>query len=131
MKKLSREEAISRIENGLKCSREEAEKVYEYDCAVEHDEKTEYDLSPEKLKIAQKQAHTGTRKVPTTYNFPKKGKKPDEAKKMLILTIFNLLKEYSKLDLKEINIINEEKEILFQLNNEKFGLTLVRKQTKK
>ena len=40
-----------------------------YDKAVEADKKTEYDLPPDKAKIAQKFAHAGTRKAPTAYKF--------------------------------------------------------------
>ena len=67
-----KEAAIKRIMNGLKCGREEAEQVYEYDMAVDHDKKTEYDLPPDKLAIARKMAHTGTRKTPTAYKFTKR-----------------------------------------------------------
>ena len=63
MARNNREEAIARIMRGLRCTRKEAEDVYNYDRAVEHDEKTDFDLPPDKFAVARRMAHTGTRTV--------------------------------------------------------------------
>ncbi len=117
--------------NGLKCDREEAEQVYEYDVAVEHDQKTEYDLPPEKLAIARKQAHTGTRKTPTAYKFTKRERKPNATKGGLIAELAQFLAESSGFAVENLEIVNKERQIAFEIGEEKFELTLVQKRKPK
>ena len=116
---------------GLKCGREEAEQVYEYDRKVDHDEKTEYDLSPDKVKVAQKMAHTGTRKTPTAYKFTKRERKPNATKGGLISELAQFLTENSGFDVKSLEITNKERQIAFEIGGEKFELTLVQKRKPK
>lgn len=72
---MDKAEFIKRFSKQLDCSTEEAAAVFEYDRAVDRGEKTPHDLPPEKQKIAQSYARTGTRKTPTIYQFQKKRKK--------------------------------------------------------
>lgn len=117
--------------NGLKCDRAEAESVYEYDKAVDHDEKTEFDLSPEKQKIAQKHAHTGTRKTPTAYQFTKRERKPNATKGGLIAELAEFLGKNSGFAVENLEITNKERQVAFEIGNEKFELTLVQKRKPK
>lgn len=117
--------------DGLKCDRAEAEQVYEYDKAVDHDEKTEFDLPPDKLKIAQKQAHTGTRKTPTAYKFTKRERKPNATKGGLITELAKFLTESSEFSTENVEITNKERQIAFEIGGEKFELTLVQKRKPK
>lgn len=116
---------------GLKCDRAEAEQVYEYDRKVDHDEKTEFDLSPEKLAIARKQAHTGTRKTPTAYKFTKRERKPNATKGGLVSELAQFLAENSGFDVKSLEITNKERQIAFEIGGERFELTLVQKRKPK
>lgn len=127
----SKETAIQRIMDGLKCDRAEAEQVYEYDKAVDHDEKTEFDLPPDKLKIAQKQAHTGTRKTPTAFKFTKRERKPNATKGGLIAELAQFLSENSGFAVENLEITNKERQIAFEIGGEKFELTLVQKRKPK
>lgn len=64
-----------------------------YDKAVEADKKTEYDLPPEKAKIAQKFAHAGTRKQPTAYKFTTRQRKPNATKGGIIAELAEFLEK--------------------------------------
>lgn len=129
--KEDKEVAIQRIMAGLKCDRQEAEQVYEYDRAVDHDEKTEHDLPPDKLAIARKQAHTGTRKTPTAYKFTKRERKPNATKGGLISELAQFLTENSDFAVEKLEITNKERQIAFEIGGEKFELTLVQKRKPK
>lgn len=120
-----------RIMNGLKCDRKEAEEVYECDRAIDHDEKMDFDLSAEKLEIARKQAHTGTRKTPTAYKFSKRERKPNATKGGLIAELAQFLSENSGFAVENLEITNKERQIAFEIGGEKFELTLVQKRKPK
>lgn len=117
--------------NGLKCSREEAENIRAYDKAVDHDEKTEFDLPPDKLKAAQKFAHAGTRKVPTAYKFDKRPRKENATKAGIIAEIAQFLTENSQFSVENLQITNKERQIAFEIGGEKFEFTLVQKRKPK
>ena len=124
-------QAIERIMNGLHCSAEEAEDVYKYDKAVDHDEKTDFDLPPEKLKTAQKFAHAGTRKAPTAYKFSKRERKPNATKGGIIAEIATFLTGNSAFSVENLEITNKERQIAFEIGGEKYELTLVQKRKPK
>lgn len=123
--------AIQRIMDGLKCSREEAESVYEYDKAVDHDEKTAFDLPPDKAKVAQKMAHTGTRKAPMIPRLTPRERKPNATKGAIIANLTQFLEEMSDFDVKNLQIVNKERQIAFEIGEDKFELTLVQKRKPK
>lgn len=103
-----------------------------YDKAVEREEKTEYDLSPEQQKTARKFTRTGTRKTPTVYKFTKKERKPDETKSELIAELANFLEKNTDFSIKNLQITNKTRQISFMMGEETFELTLTRKnKTKK
>ena len=74
----------------LNISEAEARHVIEYDKAIDRGEKTEYDLPEDKLNVARKFAHTGTRK-PTAYKFTKRERKPNATKAGIIKGCLYLL----------------------------------------
>ena len=117
--------------DGLKCDKEEAERIYDYDKAVDHDEATEFDLPPDKLKIAQKFAHTGTRKNPPVYKFTKRERKPNATKGGIIAEIAQFLTESSEFSVTNLEITNKERQISFEIGADKFELTLVQKRKPK
>lgn len=127
----SKEVAIERIMRGLKCSRAEAEDVYDYDCKVKRDEKTEYDLPPDKMKIAQMYTRTGTRKMPTAYKFTKRERKPNATKGGLIEEFATFLTEKSDFAVENVQIVNKERQIQFTIGENTFEITLVQKRKPK
>lgn len=116
---------------GLKCSKEEAEEVFRYDQAVDHDEKTEYDLTPIQKKVAQIYTRTGTRKTPTIYTFAKKERKPNATKGGIISELAAFLLEKSDFDVADVQITNKERQIAFGIGEDRFELTLVQKRKSK
>ena len=122
-----KEESISRIIAGLRCSREEAEEVYEYDLKVEHGEKTEYDLDAEHLKNARKATHAGVRKMPV-YTFTQRAKKSDATKQEIVEALTEFL---GKENVSNIQVLNKERLISFQIGDDTYELTLVHKRRKK
>lgn len=122
---------IKRIMHGLKCSEEEAKEVLAYDKAIEHGEKTPYDLPQDKLEVARKFAHTGTRKQPTVYKFTQRERKPNATKAGIIAELFTFLTENSGFAVENAEITNKERQIAFKIGEDSFELTLVQKRKPK
>lgn len=102
-----------------------------YDKAVERGEKTEFDLAPDKAKIAQKFAHAGTRKAPTAYKFPQKQRKPNATKGGIIAELAEFLEKHSQFNIEGLDITNKERQIAFKIGDDAFELTLVQKRKPK
>lgn len=129
MAKETKEEAIARIMKGLHCSEEEALEVYEYDDKVNHGKRTEYDLTGEKFEVARKQAHvkehakSGSRKKPE--------RKPNELKGTLIAAFADFLNSCDAIPVDLVEITNKERQIAFEVGEERFELTLTQKRKPK
>lgn len=117
--------------NGLKCGREEAERVYQYDMDLKDGVKTEYDLSQEQLKVERQMARTGTRKAPTVFKFTKRERKPNATKGGIIEELSRFLAENSEFSVENVEIVNKERQIAFVIGADKFELTLVQKRKPK
>lgn len=127
-----KEEAIKRIMNGLKCSRAEAEAVQIYDEAVDHDKETEFDLPPEKARIAQKFAHTGTkeRKKPFVPDLKPRERKPNATKGGIIAEIAGFIEKNSNFAIKNFQIPNKEGKIAFKIGEKWYTIALTEHRTK-
>ena len=112
-------EQLQRIISGLKCSEAEAVEILQYDKAVDHNEKTPYDLSPKQNKVAQSYTHAGTRK-PTIYNFSKRERKPNEPKQFLI----DLLKNALTPEVENCEVTNAERQLDFTYGGVKYRIVL-------
>lgn len=110
---------------------EEAKDILAYDKAVEADERTKYDLPPDKAKVAQKMAHTGTRKKPTVYKFEKRQRKPNATKGGIIAELADFMEHNSNFAVHDLAITNKERQIAFMIGEETYELTLVQKRKKK
>lgn len=113
----------------MKCSKEEAEDIYEYDKKIDKakdSERLEYDLTAEQRQVERKMARTGTRNVTTP---PKKVKRDtsDITKEGIISQLYEFLVE---IGLENLKIINKTRQIGFDIKDEHFTLTLTR-NTKK
>lgn len=124
-------EQLNRIMENLGVSEQEARDIMAYDKAVEKGEKTAYDLPQEKLEVARKFAHTGTRKNPTVYKFTKRERKPNATKASIIAELFKFLTENSDFATENVTIMNKERMIGFKIGEESYELTLVQKRKPK
>lgn len=110
---------------------QEARDILAYDKAVEAGEKTEHDLPPDKAKAAQKFAHAGTRRTPTTYKFNKRERKPNATKGGIIAELAEFMEKHSNFNVSNLVITNKERQISFEVGAETFELTLVQKRKPK
>lgn len=117
----------ARIMKNLNVSAEEADEIIEYDKRIDRGERCEYDLDPIAEKLAKKFANVGTKK-PTVYKFDKrKTKKENPTKTQIIAEIAEFLAK----KVENLQITNAERQIYFELDSEKFELTLVQKRKAK
>ena len=100
------------------------------DKAVDKGEKL-FELSAEQKKVAKKYAGTGTKKR-TVYKFDTaKKKKENPIKQKIIAEIERFLNENSEICAENIQIINAERQIFFQIGSNDYELTLVQKRKAK
>lgn len=127
-----KEMRLSRIQEGLNCSREEAEEVLEYDIQVEKTSSgLEYDLTKEQNKVAQSFAKIGSRKTPTVYDFKQRARKENPTKASIIEEIAKFLIENSENACENVTITNKERQIAFSIGENNYEFTLVQKRAKK
>ena len=100
------------------------------DKAVDKGEKL-FELSAEQKKVAKKYAGTGTKKR-TVYKFDTaKKKKENPVKQKIITEIERFLNENSEICAENVQIINAERQIFFQIGSNDYELTLVQKRKTK
>lgn len=117
----------------LKISEEEAKQLIDDDKAIDQGKKMDFDLPPDKLKIAREYTKCGTRKTPTVYSFDTSERKHKEnpTKASIIAELAKFLQEASENDCKEVNITNKERQIAFTIGDTRYELTLVQKRAPK
>lgn len=114
----------------LRVSAEEAEDIIAYDKAVDRGEKTKYDLTTEQEKETRKYRQADRK--PTVYNWQgKRERKPNATKGGLIAELFKFLTENSEFAVENAEITNKERQIAFQIGEDRFELTLVQKRKPK
>lgn len=113
----------------LEVSEKEAEEILAYDNAVDSGMKTQYDLTKEQEKETRKYRQADRKR--TSYNFPKRERKPNATKGGLIQELYKFLCENSEFSTENVTILNKERQIGFQIGENKFELTLVQKRTPK
>lgn len=124
------ESQVQRIMEGLKVSEAEAKAILAEDKQIDRGERMDFDLSPEKEKIAKKYAKSGTRK-PTVYNFNARKRKPNLTKSGIIEELFDFLQKSEVNTYTEVEITNKERQIAFTCGENKYELTLVQKRKPK
>ena len=122
----SQKQKIMRI---LEVDEQAADEILAYDKAVEQGKKTEYDLTSEQEKQTRKYRQADRK--PTAWNFTKRERKPNATKGGLIQEFFEFLTEKSSFSTENVIILNKERQISFQIGEDKFELTLVQKRKKK
>lgn len=121
---MSRYDKLNLTEEGKK-------ELLAYDKAVERGEKTEYDATPDQLKVERLMARTGTRKAPIAYKFTQRQRKPNATKGGIIAELVEFLEKNSQFSVENVVITNKERQIAFQIGENKFELTLVQKRAAK
>ncbi len=116
----------------LDCTEEEALDIIAQDKAIDQGKRVEFDLDPEREKMAKKMANTGTKRPPV-YNFDTRGKvrKENPTKAGIIAELAKFLEENSKNACENVEITNKERQIAFKVGKNDFELTLVQKRAKK
>ena len=104
--------------------------ILAYDKAVERGEATEYDLTPEQQRVAQKYTRTGTRKKPMIPNLKARQRKPNATKGGIIAELAEFLANASEFSIDNVQIVNKERQIAFTVGDTGFELTLVQKRKK-
>lgn len=100
------------------------------DKSVDRGEKL-FELSAEQKKVAKKYAGIGTKKR-TVYKFDTaKKKKENPVKQNIITEIERFLNENSEICAENVQIINAERQIFFQIGSNDYELTLVQKRKAK
>lgn len=126
MAKLDKEQQIALFVQKLEISREDAEKLFEYDRAVDRNEQTPYDLTAEQQKVVSKM--TRADRKPTAYQFTKRERKPNVTKAGIIAALATFLKETDAFSAENVEITNKERQIRFGSTGETFELTLIQKR---
>ena len=114
-KPVKNEKTIAEYMKKNKCSREEAIELIDYDIAVENDEETEYDLTPEQEKNVQEM----NKKVP-------------HKKLSNVQEIAEFFKEEAQCQMYEnVHIVNKNRMISFSVGEKNFEVTLIEKRPPK
>lgn len=98
---------------------EEITDVLETDKRIDRGEKL-FEL-PDELKAGAKKARQAGRK-PTTYDFSKRERKPNDSKRAIITALAETARELA--DSGEVDITNIEREMLFVANGVKYKIVL-------
>ena len=114
---------------------EEIEDVIKADDAIDHGEKVDFDLDPEKEKEAKKYIKSGTRKAPVNYQLDntggKRNRKENPTKGAIIAELAKFLTENSENACENVEITNKERQIAFSISGNNYELTLVQKRPPK
>ena len=120
---------VLKLMNTLDISEQEAKEVLAYDRAIDQGKPTPYDFTPEQEKNTRKFRQAERKR--TAYNFTKRERKPNATKGGLIQEFYEFLTEKSGFSTENVEILNKERQIGFQIGEDKFELTLVQKRRPK
>lgn len=98
---------------------EEIADIFESDKRIDRGEKL-FELEKE-LQAGAKKARRADRK-PTSYEFTKRERKPNESKREIIAVLADVIRDIA--DNNEVNITNIEREFLFTANGIKYKIVL-------
>lgn len=123
-------ERLERIKSKFPDPKEAAD-ILAYDKAVERNEPTKYDLPPDKLKVAQQFARTGTRKVPMIPNLPKKQYKRNATQDGIIDDLQKYLASESPFEVENVARGEKGYTLEFAIGSDRFKLTVGKMREKK
>lgn len=123
LSKAEREKQIERSMRILKIDRAEAEQLVDYDDETDRMTMTEInaEMTAEQRKNVKEMSKTGSKK-PTTYSFKQKKAKKDTEKEQIVSNLAELVKNFAQ----NVEIVNKNREISFQVGQNDYSLTLVK-----
>ena len=101
---------------------DEAQELMDYDNKVDHNKKTEYDLTPEQEKATRQ--YRQTPRAPTNFKWTKRERKPNELKREIIARLHQFIAESWAENAENLAISNVERQIDFTIGGENFSITL-------
>lgn len=107
------------------------EEMLEDDKVVDQGGTLPWDMSKEEHKKAMKNANATEHKKPTVYDFSKRERKENPTKAGIVAELAKFLEENSEYATENVAITNKERQISFQIGEEKYELTLVQKRKPK
>lgn len=129
---LSKEDEIKRVNlMRLGMTEKEALDVIACDHEIDRGIAQEFDLDPEREKMAKKFANATTKKKPTVYDFKQRERKANPTKASIIAEIAKFLAEDSENACENVNVTNKERQIAFKIGDNDYELTLVQKRKPK
>ena len=136
MTRLTKEDERKKIAlmSQLHLTEAEALDVIEADKEIDRGEKMEFDLPPDKEKVAKEYAKISAKKekkAPTVYKFDKRERKKNATKQGIIEELAKFLTEQSEIAYENVAVTNAERQIAFSIGEDNFELTLVQKRKPK
>lgn len=130
---LSKEDATKKRNlMALGMTEAEALDVIECDHEIDRGIPQEFDLDPEREKMAKKFANSTTKKkAPMVLNLTKRERKPNATKGAVMAELFKFLSEQSENALDDVQLVNAEREIDFKIGEDSFTLVLTQKRKPK
>lgn len=118
----------------LGMSEQEIVEVLKADEAIDHGAKL-FELDPEKEKVSKEARKAGTRKAPVAYKLDntdgKRSRKENATKAGIIAELVTLFTENSQFSIENIEILNKERQIGFNIGTERYEITLIQKRKPK
>ena len=115
----------------LGMTEQEALDVVACDHEIDRGIAQDFDLDPEREKMAKKFANATTKKKPTVYDFKQRERKANPTKASIIAELAKFLAEDSENACEGVNITNKERQIAFRIGENDYELTLVQKRKPK
>ena len=129
---LSKEDETKKVNlMRLGMTEKEALDVIACDHEIDRGIAQEFDLDPEREKMAKKFANATTKKKPTVYDFKQRERKANPTKASIIAELAKFLAEDSENACEGVNITNKERQIAFRIGENDYELTLVQKRKPK
>ena len=129
------EKRIKFLMKQLGISRQEAIELEGYDDAVDHNRKTEHDLTPEQEAVVKE---LNRKKEHKKYGHVNRERKPNETKEGIVAALADFLENECEFDLKgetiycdDVQITNKNRMIHFICNGKEYDLQLIEKRTPK
>ena len=115
----------------LGMTEQEALDVVACDHEIDRGIAQDFDLDPEREKMAKKFANATTKKKPTVYDFKQRERKANPTKASIIAELAKFLAEDSENACESVNVTNKERQIAFTIGDNQYELTLVQKRKPK
>lgn len=129
---LSKEDETKKVNlMRLGMTEKEALDVIACDHEIDRGIAQEFDLDPEKEKMAKKFANATTKKKPTVYDFKQRERKANPTKANIIAEIAKFLTEDSENACENVIVTNKERQISFSIGDNQYEFTLVQKRKPK